>query len=284
MEVTLVENNKTLIVSHKMLYHFECPICTELLYDRISICTMGHSACDFCTKQTQNCTICGSLFQGGRNYALEGLLNYISVRCAYERDGCPEQMSTKYYKDHLKTCIYRERRCFASIVDGDFSCSWVGKLENMVEHFNECHEDLIMDDNKALCSWDFYNNRFGVNLVNGEYFLIRACLRNGSNEMLCFSMIPARSIQLNNNNSAMDKSPRRVSSFWKLDFNYFQLQHGCFQNGDFLDDENEIENASNYKICLTETNFQSEFFTGLVKFRVEVFKPKKVEFFISANE
>lgn len=281
MEQT-VEVNNLLVISPRLLCHFECPICTDMLCDHISICPMGHSVCESCTQHLQKCPTCGMIFQGGRNYALESLLNYMKVRCIFEPNGCTECVPAKQYKEHIKICVYREIRCYASL-DENISCTWSGTLENMIEHFKETHADMVMAG-RNFCTWDFYTSRLGVNLVDEDYFLIRACLRTGEKDNLCFAMIPARAKKMEfNNNTIAIKSPKTGSVYWKLDFNYFQIKHGRFQDGCFLDDVTEVDNISNYDVCLTESNFQSEFFTGLVKFRVAVFRPKQVEFFVAVE-
>ncbi|XP_026463339.1 E3 ubiquitin-protein ligase siah-1-like [Ctenocephalides felis] len=122
------------LIAPNLLSNFECPICNELFYGTVQICVKGHSVCESCIKQLERCPMCGMFYKGGRNYSLEQLLRYMKLPCMYNHNGCTKYLATVNFKDHVKVCAYRDRKCFAAF-DQNEDCQWTGTIGNMVKHF-----------------------------------------------------------------------------------------------------------------------------------------------------
>ncbi|XP_066258517.1 uncharacterized protein [Euwallacea similis] len=49
----------------------ECPVCLQIMKDKIEICKKGHSVCVSCKAKLLRCHLCRSEFVGTRNFSLE---------------------------------------------------------------------------------------------------------------------------------------------------------------------------------------------------------------------
>lgn len=89
----------------------ECPICNELMLDKIFVCERGHQICTKCKNSCNNrgtCPSCMGVLADNRSIALEALAEECSLCCSYKEDGCEFRGNPKNVSKHEKSCELRE--------------------------------------------------------------------------------------------------------------------------------------------------------------------------------
>ncbi|XP_047517840.1 E3 ubiquitin-protein ligase SIAH1-like isoform X1 [Pieris napi] len=117
----------------------ECPVCIQPMTVPIFQCQSGHSLCNSCTVKLSPpiCPICRQTMTQMRNWQLEDLVGKAIVACPNKNKGCVYKYVSKEMEDHVKECIFREMDCPMGKVFG--TCSWSGKLKEMLNHFKDRH-------------------------------------------------------------------------------------------------------------------------------------------------
>lgn len=88
----------------KMYDDFRCPICMEYLSTPIYTCKIGHSVCNDCKKNMDECPLCKAKYEGSRNFALENVIGNIEVQCVNEKNGCKFVGNLIMLREHEKVC------------------------------------------------------------------------------------------------------------------------------------------------------------------------------------
>ncbi|CAK1547074.1 unnamed protein product [Leptosia nina] len=117
----------------------ECPVCVQTMTVPIFQCQSGHSLCNRCTSKLRPpiCPLCRQTMTQMRNWQLEELVSKSLVPCHNKQLGCIFNVKLEGLEDHLKECIFRELNCPLGKVFG--TCSWSGKLKELLAHFKERH-------------------------------------------------------------------------------------------------------------------------------------------------
>ena len=106
------------VKSDKVLDRLECGICNELFSDPMVTKCCGQTYCRKCVNEWLNgrntCPNCRShltVKDVHRVRALSNMIDELSVRCPYHRDGCPLVVEFGQLASHAKRCQHRLCDC-----------------------------------------------------------------------------------------------------------------------------------------------------------------------------
>ena len=125
------------MLSHRHLETaLECPVCATVPQTTpIFQCGNGHTICNSCHDQVENCPSCRSpLDVVIRNLLAEHLLEMVLTRCSFYRRGCEGKFSREERLAHEKDCIYREVNCPKK------GCSSKTLFKSLTKHFAAQHD------------------------------------------------------------------------------------------------------------------------------------------------
>ena len=90
----------------------ECPICYERFRPPIFLCKNGHSVCQPCKNQLDNCPLCREAL-AIRNLQLEDILESLPMPCKYKTNGCNQVLDQSLMAEHETECPERTVTCFS---------------------------------------------------------------------------------------------------------------------------------------------------------------------------
>lgn len=120
----------------------ECPVCFNPMVPPIYQCVAGHSICDSCKAQVNDCPTCHADIQNTRNYLLEEMTNHFKYPCKYREYDCLFVSTANEIKLHETECKFGPQNCPFNEFD---ECNWKGKLELLLSHVRVTHDDVILD-------------------------------------------------------------------------------------------------------------------------------------------
>lgn len=120
----------------------ECPVCFNPMVPPIYQCVAGHSICDSCKSQVNDCPTCHARIQNTRNYLLEEMTGHFKYPCKYREYDCTFISTANETKLHEVDCTFGPYKCPFKDFD---ECDWKGKLELLLSHIRVKHEDVILD-------------------------------------------------------------------------------------------------------------------------------------------
>lgn len=94
-------------MTSELFDEIKCPICLEIPQTEIFQCSNGHSYCDICSVNIEECPLCRKPFTGIRNRALESLLDKIKFDCANKTFGCGVTTHRTQISAHRRYCTYK---------------------------------------------------------------------------------------------------------------------------------------------------------------------------------
>ncbi|KAF5298239.1 hypothetical protein FQR65_LT09750 [Abscondita terminalis] len=137
-------------VDSEMLRELECPVCNEFMVPPIFQCVVGHSICEVCKMQVPNCPTCRENISQTRNFSLESLTKLIKYHCKYKDFGCTFVSNSAIIKNHESNCKHGPYDCPFEKYN---ECKWKGKLNDIMGHVRNEHEEHILDS--GLVTWPF---------------------------------------------------------------------------------------------------------------------------------
>jgi len=128
-----------LISQPEFLRIIECPVCKEIPFPPIYLCTTGHHICKSCKPKLKECPLCKSQFSDARNKLVEDMLSASTYSCAYKGDGCKLEAAGELLCDHIKVCQCRSFVCPGKA--NTTSCSEILSIKSSQakEHFSLEH-------------------------------------------------------------------------------------------------------------------------------------------------
>ena len=123
----VIENNN---------YDLICPICINIIKEPKS-CSSNHNSHSFCKmcidlylNKKDICPICKNKFEYKDNPELLNLLNNLSFKCLYYKEGCDKILKYSEYINHINDCNYNNNNLL-------YECQ-VEKLNNSEKNFEHC--------------------------------------------------------------------------------------------------------------------------------------------------
>jgi len=89
----------------------QCPVCKEVPFPPIYLCTTGHSICKSCKPKLTECPLCKGRFSDARNKWVEDIILASTHSCAYKEDGCELEAVGELLCDHIRICQCRSFVC-----------------------------------------------------------------------------------------------------------------------------------------------------------------------------
>ncbi len=109
-----------------------CPICKEVLLDKIYQCCNGHIYCDTCINRLKTCSSCAVPMTGKiRALSTEQIRDKLELPC--QNHGC--KITTINHSGHQEVC---EFNCC-----GNAECNWRGTKKELRKHQKICKYRLI---------------------------------------------------------------------------------------------------------------------------------------------
>lgn len=143
-----------------LLLELECPICTNYMSPPIRQCATGHSVCEPCRKRLPKCALCQGKFTESRNLSLEGLAVKMRYPCINKGAGCDAKLSYTEREVHELRCNLKGYKC------GMERCPWVGKLEELSDHWASKKMSSKPYNKSNICHTKLKTESYYVNMVN----------------------------------------------------------------------------------------------------------------------
>lgn len=129
-------------VDVSILCEFECPVCAEYMHPPIRQCVVGHSICERCYDQIENCPTCRSAKGNCRSYALESLHSKLRFPCRNKSLGCKIELGGSLIQKHEEICEHGPLACPLRVIN---NCPWRGYLHETFHHCLEEHSHNTFD-------------------------------------------------------------------------------------------------------------------------------------------
>lgn len=120
----------------------ECPVCFTPMVPPIYQCVAGHSICEACKSQVNDCPTCHAGIQNTRNFMLEEMTSHFKYPCKYRDYDCKYVSTAQDIKKHEAECNFGPYTCPLSEFEG---CNWKNKLELLLSHIKVTHEDNLVE-------------------------------------------------------------------------------------------------------------------------------------------
>ena len=138
---------------------FVCPICFEYLTPPVIRCKRDHNCCLACIEKMillsggNKCPTCRDFIdKDNRNRFVEEQLEQLIVSCQWKKNGCKNKIPLSRREKHEKLCEFRPgtvKCCFD--IDGiENKCTWEGKISDVPNHLNSCHEIDVIDRENSV--------------------------------------------------------------------------------------------------------------------------------------
>ena len=136
-----------------------CPICLNILKDPKSCSSnkITHYFCKNCIDTylsiNNKCPICKNIFQYKDNLEIKILLNNLSFKCLFQKEGCNQFLQYSNYITHINNCNYQNINYECQVeklnnADKIFEkCKYKGYYKKVIEHFKLC----ALFNVKCLC-------------------------------------------------------------------------------------------------------------------------------------
>ena len=165
-----------------------CPICYFIL-DNPKSCSRrnnSHSFCQKCIdlylKNNNSCPICKDFFEYKTNHEIKNLLNKLSFKCMFNKEGCKDIISHSKYFNHIRNCEFNNLTFECQIKKFSYKnkkfeiCGYLGNKKNIEKHFLSCAY--------AKCRCIFCNkNIFRMNFEKHAKKECKFIIANGENEI-----------------------------------------------------------------------------------------------------
>ncbi|CAL8099270.1 unnamed protein product [Orchesella dallaii] len=89
----------------------ECPVCYDVILPPITLCSSGHSVCNFCKENLISCPSCRGRFTTIRNLFAENFLDKCLLSCKFKDSGCGVILPGRELSAHHLTCNFRPLQC-----------------------------------------------------------------------------------------------------------------------------------------------------------------------------
>jgi E3 ubiquitin-protein ligase SIAH1 len=84
-----------------------CPVCLKYSFGlKIFICRKGHSVCENCQPDLDECPTCRGRPPQTRNFGLEEMAEGVVAPCPYAEKGCTQSVVGSEYKLHKSICDF----------------------------------------------------------------------------------------------------------------------------------------------------------------------------------
>ncbi|XP_018563397.1 E3 ubiquitin-protein ligase SIAH1-like [Anoplophora glabripennis] len=143
----------------ELLMELECPICTNYMSPPIRQCATGHSICEDCRRRLPNCALCQGVFTESRNISLEGLAVKMRYPCINKSSGCNLKLAYNEREIHESRCMFKGYKCAME------NCPWVGKLEDISEHWTSKKITSKPFQASNVCHTKIKSESYYVNIV-----------------------------------------------------------------------------------------------------------------------
>jgi len=186
---TLFYNRENLIDNLNVnIENLICPICYFIL-DNPKSCSRRNNSHSFCKKcidlylkNNNSCPICKDFFEYKTNHEIKNLLNKLSFKCIFSKEGCKDIISYSKYFNHIKNCEFNNLTFECQIKKFSYKnkkfeiCGYLGNKKNIEKHFLSCAY--------AKCRCIFCNkNIFRMNFEKHAKKECKFIIANGENEV-----------------------------------------------------------------------------------------------------
>lgn len=120
-----------------------------------------------------------------RNNIFEISMEHFKFPCCYESNGCSVKLVPKRILEHENWCEFRTFKCSALSFVTEPLCDWKGFASDIYEHFEQKHQDLILQDGKFEV--DLISNYTGNFLYafGDNYFIVTKTIDSNSDWFAC---------------------------------------------------------------------------------------------------
>lgn len=143
----------------KLLIELECPVCSNYMAPPIRQCETGHSICEACRGKLPKCPLCQKKFTDSKNISLEALACKMHYPCINRLSGCTAKLSLEERDKHELNCSFKGFKCAMD------KCPWVGKLEDVVEHWSSKKTKSKIYHGSNICHTKIKHESYYTNLV-----------------------------------------------------------------------------------------------------------------------
>ena len=146
----LTKYNPDDVIEKKNIYDLICPICANILKDSIS-CSLNNNSHSFCKEcidiylnEKDKCPICKQKFEYQKNLEIEKLLNKLSFKCFFKKEGCEKILNYQEYLNHINECKYNNLLYECQIEKFNYlnknfeKCNYRGDLYEIEKHIKLC--------------------------------------------------------------------------------------------------------------------------------------------------
>ncbi|RZC38978.1 Sina, MreB Mbl, and/or zf-C3HC4 2 domain containing protein, partial [Asbolus verrucosus] len=157
----------------EFLHKTKCGTCNNYLsYFPVYISVAKSSRCGRCSHHTgENNYI--------RNWLYESLVQFLKFPCIYDIEGCLESLLPTDIPGHEEECRFRTISC-------PVDCTWRGRVNNILEHFEEMHPNSILKNNGEF-ELNFLNSYELCNILTfkDDVFVFKQKFDSSENVLEC---------------------------------------------------------------------------------------------------
>jgi len=131
-------------------YDLICSICLNIINGpkSCSLNNISHSFCKKCIDKylllNNKCPICKKYFENKDNSQIQKLLETLSFKCLYQKEGCDKILSYSEYINHINKCNYNNilYECQIEKLNNNNKnfekCKYKGYKKEIIKHFKLC--------------------------------------------------------------------------------------------------------------------------------------------------
>ncbi|ODM92660.1 E3 ubiquitin-protein ligase Siah2 [Orchesella cincta] len=133
-----------------------CPICFETPEKEIYQCVNGHTICNICSENINECPQCREPYgpKKIRNRALEQILDKQTFNCNFKDNGCLEKLNRQDITKHSETCSKANANpIYLCKILGYDACTHILDTSNRaatLKHFKDHHGAVVQGGHEAV--------------------------------------------------------------------------------------------------------------------------------------
>lgn len=108
-------------------------------------CAGGHSICQDCRPNLQECPLCRSVIQTTQNFTLEKVTQYMVYPCKFYKTGCTYSSKSTEIRQHENSCEFGPYKC---PLNEFVTCDWKDNSAKLAEHVTEKHSDKLITNDR----------------------------------------------------------------------------------------------------------------------------------------